>query len=109
VAFFVFRFRSAPFNLPPLPPHSSDLHAGLGALSAHRAAVGVDVPLDLLAVVDDGGSPDAFTAAAFRRGNRANQLVAGRAAVLGALRDALVKAATQEYPVASAAYEAATK
>ena len=98
------------FSTHPRPPSlSSDLHAGLGALASHRPAAAVDVPLDLLAVVDDGGSPDAFTAAAFRRGNRANQLAAGKAAVLGALRDALVTAARGEYPVASAAYEEATK
>lgn len=51
----------------------------------------MDVPTELLAVIDGGGSPDEFTAAVFRRGNRANQLAKGKAVALTELRDALLE------------------
>lgn len=96
---------------PPLStPRSTALHAALGALATdHAAATAVDVPVELLAALDDGGSPDEFTAAAFRRGARANQLCKGKAVALGALRDATLKGAEAAFPVASAQYRAATE
>lgn len=92
--------RPSNHTLTPSPPptFSSDLHAGLGALSTHRDATAVDVPSELLAVVDAGGSPDEFTSAVFRRGNRANQLVKGKAAALTELRDALLENVNKAFP-----------
>ena len=97
------------FRSPPRPSSSSSLHRALGALASHRAAANVDVPVEILAVVDDGGSPDAFTSAAFRRGNRANQLAKGKADALAALRDALLKEARAAFPEASKEFERVTK
>jgi hypothetical protein len=82
----------------------------LGALATdHPAATSVDVPVELLAALDDGGSPDEFTAAAFRRGARANQLAKGKAAALAALRDATLTGAEAAFPVAAAQYREATQ
>lgn len=48
--------------------------------------------------MDGGGSPDEFTSAVFRRGNRANQLVKGKAAALTELRDALLENVKTAFP-----------
>jgi hypothetical protein len=66
----------------------------------------VDVPLDLVAAVDAGTHPDAFTAAVFARAHRGNQLAAGKAAALGALSGELLASARAAFPAAAAEYEA---
>ncbi len=95
---------------PPLSPSSTSLHASLAALKGehHRAALAVDVPLDLVAAVDAGTHPDDFTAGVFARAHRGNQLAAGKAAALGALSAELLQAAKVAFPEPAAEYAALT-
>lgn len=116
--------RRAPPPLPPLlltlPPSlvgkktknktkltRSDLHSSLGNLAQPQTREGaaVDVPVELLAALDDGLAPDAFTVQVFRRANRANQLSKGKAAAVSALRDALLSEASVKFPEAARAYK----
>ena len=60
--------------------------------------------MELLAALDDGLAPDAFTVQVFRRANRANQLSKGKAAAVAALRDALLSEAEVKFPEAAKAY-----
>ena len=101
-------FSRSPCPAPLSPFSSSALHNALLALKAdaHRPALTVDVPLDLVAAVDAGTHPDAFTAAVFARAHRGNQLAAGKAAALGALSGELLASARAAFPAAAAEYEA---
>lgn len=85
---------------------SSDLHSSLGNLAQPQVREGaaVDVPVELLAALDDGLAPDAFTVQVFRRANRSNQLSKGKAAAVAALRDALLSEAAVKFPEAARAY-----
>lgn len=85
----------------------SDLHSSLGNLAQPQTREGaaVDVPVELLAALDDGLAPDAFTVQVFRRANRANQLSKGKAAAVSALRDALLSEASVKFPEAARAYK----
>ena len=86
----------------------SDHHtSSLGSLAQPRIREGaaVDVPVELLAALDDGLAPDAFTVQVFRRANRANQLSKGKAAAVAALRDALLSEAEAKFPEAARAYK----
>ena len=76
------------WKLPPV--RRQGLVAELEELSALRETVNVEVPVDLLRCVDEGGSPDLFTAEIFRRANRANQLAKGKAEALRGFRCALL-------------------
>ncbi len=60
--------------------------AELGGLSSHREALAVDVPVELLRYIDEGGNPDAFTSEIFNRANRSNQLAKGKVEAFGAFR-----------------------
>ena len=83
------------------------MHTALTSLKAdHRDALAVDVPLDLVAAVDAGTHPDAFTAAVFARAHRGNQLAAGKAAALAAFHTALLSAGRAAFPGPAAEYEA---
>lgn len=90
--------------------HSSDLHSSLGSLARPQVREGaaVDVPVELLAALDDGLAPDAFTVQVFRRANRCNQLSRGKAAAVAALRDALLSEAGAKFPEAARAYREVT-
>ena len=46
----------------------------------------MDVPVDLLRAIDEGGNPDVFTAEIFERANRANQLSKGKAEAFASFR-----------------------
>ena len=85
----------------------SDLHSSLGNLAQPqiREGAAVDVPVELLAALDDGLAPDAFTVQVFRRANRCNQLSRGKAAAVAALRDALLSEAAVKFPEATRAYK----
>lgn len=96
-----------PLNFQKKKKKSSDLHSSLGQL-AHpqtREGAAVDVPVELLAALDDGLAPDAFTVQVFRRANRSNQLSKGKAAAVAALRDALLSEAAVKFPEAARAYK----
>lgn len=86
---------------------SSDLHSSLGNLAQPqiREGAAVDVPVELLAALDDGLAPDAFTVQVFRRANRSNQLSKGKAAAVAALKDALLSEAAVKFPEAARAYK----
>ena len=58
----------------------------LGGLAEQRGSLAVEVPVELLKYVDEGGNPDAFTAEVFRRANRGNQLARGRVQAFARLR-----------------------
>ena len=58
----------------------------LQSLEQKRDLLAVDVPVDLLRAVDDGGNPDVFTAEVFERANRANQLSKGKAEAFASFR-----------------------
>lgn len=58
----------------------------LSGLAAEREALAVDIPVELLAHIDEGGNPDVFTAEVFQRANRANQLAKGKAVAFAGLR-----------------------
>ncbi len=58
----------------------------LGGLASHREALAVDVPVELLRYVDEGGNPDAFTSEIFQRANRSNQLVKGKVEAFASFR-----------------------
>lgn len=55
------------------------LHKDLQSLEQKRDLLPVDVPVDLLRAIDEGGNPDVFTADIFERANRGNQLSKGKA------------------------------
>ena len=85
----------------------SDLHSSLGNLAQPqiREGAAVDVPVELLAALDDGLAPDAFIVQVFRRANRSNQLSKGKAAAVAALKDALLSEAAVKFPEAARAYK----
>ena len=58
----------------------------LQSLQQKRDLLAVDVPVDLLRAIDEGGNPDAFTAQIFERANRANQLSKGKAEAFAIFR-----------------------
>ncbi len=62
------------------------LHKDLQALEQKRELLAVDVPVDLLRTIDEGGSPDVFTAEIFERANRANQLSKGKTQAFAGFR-----------------------
>ena len=62
------------------------LHKDLQALEQKRELLAVDVPVDLLRTIDEGGNPDVFTAEIFERANRANQLSKGKAQAFASFR-----------------------
>ena len=49
----------------------------------------MDVPVDLLRTIDEGGNPDVFTADIFERANRSNQLSKGKAQAFASFRCSL--------------------
>lgn len=60
------------------PHHSNQLVEGLHTLSTQRGAVDLQVPVELLRYLDDGGNPDAFTTEVFSRAHADNQQAKGR-------------------------------
>ena len=58
----------------------------LQTLEQKRDLLAVDVPVDLLRAIDEGGNPDVFTAEVFERANRANQLSKGKAEAFATFR-----------------------
>ena len=58
----------------------------LQTLEQKRDLLAVDVPIDLLRAIDEGGNPDVFTAEVFERANRANQLSKGKAEAFASFR-----------------------
>ena len=49
----------------------------------------MDIPVDLLRTIDEGGNPDVFTAGIFERANRSNQLSKGKAQAFAGFRCSL--------------------
>ena len=62
------------------------LHKDLQSLEEKRELLAVDVPVDLLRTIDEGGNPDVFTADIFERANRSNQLSKGKAQAFASFR-----------------------
>ncbi len=60
----------------------------LGGLAEQRESLAAEVPVELLKYIDEGGNPDVFTAEAFRRAHRGNQLAKGRVQAFAQLRRA---------------------
>lgn len=58
----------------------------LGGLASHRGGLAVDIPVELLRYVDEGGNPDVFTSEIFQRANRSNQLAKGKVEAFAAFR-----------------------
>lgn len=58
--------------------HSTQLVDGLHTLAGQRSAVDLQVPVELLRYLDDGGNPDAFTTEMFSRAHADNQQAKGR-------------------------------
>ena len=58
----------------------------LQSLEQKRDLLAVDVPVDLLRAIDEGGNPDVFTAQIFEHANRANQLSKGKAEAFASFR-----------------------
>lgn len=67
--------------------HSNQLVEGLQTLATQRDAVDMQVPMELLRYLDDGGNPDSFTTEVFSRAQADNQQAKGR---VDALRCAMV-------------------
>ena len=65
------------------------LHKDLQSLEEKRELLAVDVPVDLLRTIDEGGNPDVFTAGIFERANRSNQLSKGKAQAFASFRCSL--------------------
>ncbi|CAL5229814.1 g13215 [Coccomyxa viridis] len=78
----------------------------LQTLEQKRDLLAVDVPVDLLRAIYEGGNPDVFTAEVFERANRANQLSKGKAEAFTTFRDSLLKGAETCYPSEAEAYKA---
>ena len=79
------------------------LHKDLQSLEEKRELLAVDVPVDLLRTIDEGGSPDVFTADIFERANRSNQLSKGKAQAFASFRCFL-----PHMPLACTAFTATT-
>lgn len=73
-------------SLTVLPGGRNGLVGELGGLAEQRESLAVEVPVELLRYVDEGGNPDVFTAETFRRANRGNQLAKGRVQAFAQLR-----------------------
>ena len=58
----------------------------LQSLEQKRDLLAVDVPVELLRAIDEGGNPDVFTAELFERANRSNQLSKGKAEAFAGFR-----------------------
>ncbi|CAK0784353.1 hypothetical protein CVIRNUC_007557 [Coccomyxa viridis] len=82
------------------------LHKDLQGLEEKRELLAVDIPVDLLRTIDEGGNPDVFTAGIFERANRSNQLSKGKAQAFAGFRDGLLRAAEASYPAEAEAYKA---
>ncbi|KAK9813489.1 hypothetical protein WJX73_001946 [Symbiochloris irregularis] len=79
----------------------------LETLYSDTTAAEVDVPLDVVKHLDEGGHPDAWTAEVFRRVRHSNQLVKGKGTDLRSLRNNLLQGLGEAYPEETAAYKAA--
>lgn len=66
--------------------YRNGLISELGTLSSQREALAVEVPVELLKYIDEGGNPDVFTAEVFELANRANQLAKGKVEALANFR-----------------------
>jgi mediator of RNA polymerase II transcription subunit 10 len=60
--------------------------AELGSLASQREALAVDIPVELLRYIDEGGNPDVFTAEVFEQANKANQEAKGKVEAFAAFR-----------------------
>ena len=70
--------------------HSNQYVEELSKLQQLREAVKVDVPVELLQHIDEGGNPDVFTSDLFKRSLRANQLSKGKVEAFRTFRCILV-------------------
>lgn len=79
----------------------------LASLQSHSESVkDIEVPVELLRYMDEGGNPDTFTSDIFRRALRSNQQSMGKAQAFSQFRDAVEAQLQAQCPQDLAAYRA---